>query len=284
MLEFSVPSGSPRVKAWEAVLADPLPGRSRKPRRRGLSLVIDKGMGLTETADLLELAGDYLDYVKLGFGTSALYERILLERKIELLRARHVGVYPGGTLLEAALLQGRLDRFVAHARALGFTALEVSDGTIELSPEDRARAIAAGLAAGLTVFTEVGKKDTAAQPPLSCLHEQLCRDLEQGASHVVVEGRESGKGVGIYDARGEVDEPGLEELIAGLTDPSVVIWEAPLKNQQERLIARFGPDVNLGNLPPHEILAVEALRRGLRGDTLRLCLATRWFPREELRT
>ncbi|MGE5552868.1 MAG: phosphosulfolactate synthase [Betaproteobacteria bacterium] len=260
------------LKAWEGIVADPFPGRSAKPRQRGLTIVIDKGLGLGETRDLLDLAGDYIDYIKLAFGTSALYDRQLLVTKIEAIRAHETGVYPGGTLLEVALLQGQLERFVEHARALGFTALEVSDGTLPLSREERARAIRAGCQAGLTVLTEVGKKDTSAQPPLAMLRDQIRLDLEEGATYVIVEGRESGKGVGVYDADGAVREVQLEDLVAGLTDPGVIVWETPLKNQQEIMITRFGPDVNLGNIPPQDVVALEALRRGLRSDTLRLCL------------
>ncbi|MGE5623476.1 MAG: phosphosulfolactate synthase [Methanocella sp.] len=259
-------------KAWSGIVGDPFPDGSVKPRTTRLTAVIDKGLGLAETQDLLELAGDYLDYVKLAFGTSALYGRSLLGRKIQLIRAYGIHVYPGGTFLEVAYLQGRIPEFVTHAAALGFTALEVSDGTVTLPPEERSRAIRIGRAAGLTVLTEVGKKDTAAQKPAAELRRQLEQDLAEGATHVIVEGRESGKGVGIFDARGEVKEDDMEALALDLPDPSVLIWEAPLKSQQEALIARFGPDVNLGNVPTTEVLALEALRRGLRGDTLRLYL------------
>ncbi|HHW13551.1 MAG TPA: phosphosulfolactate synthase [Firmicutes bacterium] len=277
MLNLVVPG---RLRAWEGIVDDPFPERSVKPRRRGLTIVIDKGLGLTETRDLMELAGEYIDYVKLAFGTSALYDRALLRAKIELIRDYRVDVYPGGTFLEVALLQGRLERFVEEACRLGFTALEVSDGTIALSPAERLRAIRAGRGAGLTVLTEIGKKDSSSQPPLAFLREQMARDLEAGVTHVIVEGRESGKGVGVYAADGTVREVDVENLLSGLSDPFLLVWETPLKKQQETMIARFGPDVNLGNIPPQEVLAVEALRRGLRGDTLRLYLERRVGVRE----
>lgn len=261
-----------RAKAWEGIVADPFAGRSTKPRQRGLTMIIDKGLGLLETESLLNLAGDYIDYVKLAFGTSALYDRTLLAKKILLIRSYNIDVYPGGTFLEIALLQGRLDRFVAHAADLGFTALEVSDGTIPLSMADRKRAILAGIGAGLKVITEVGKKDSSFKPPLAHLRDQIDHDLTLGASHVIVEGRESGKGVGVYDANGGVIFVDIEELIANLPDTNAIVWETPLKNQQESMIARFGTNVNLGNIPPQDVLAVESLRRGLRGDTLRIYL------------
>lgn len=260
------------ARAWEGIVADPFTERSAKPRQRGLTMVIDKGLGLLETESLLELASDYIDYIKLAFGTSALYNRALLAKKIMLIRSYNIDVYPGGTFLEIAMLQGRLDQYVAHAVDLGFTALEVSDGTITLGMEDRRRAIQAGIKAGLKVITEVGKKDSSLKPPLAHLRDQIDEDLSLGASHAIVEGRESGKGVGVYDANGGVNFVDIEELIANLSDTNAIVWETPLKNQQESMIARFGPDVNLGNIPPQEVLAVESLRRGLRGDTLRIYL------------
>ena len=235
-------------------------------------MLLDKSLGITQTRDLLELACDYIDMIKLTFGTSALYPEALLRDKIKLIRFYGVDVYPGGTLFEIAFWQGRLDAFLRRAIELGFTGIEISDGTIPLNTQERRRAIQQAKAYGFKVVTEVGKKNGAPIPILR-MQQIIADDLEQGADRVIIEGRESGKGVGIFDKEGKVKEEEVEALVHGL--PSLepyLIWEAPLKSQQVSLIKRFGPNVNLGNVAPEESLALEALRCGLRGDTLELCL------------
>lgn len=264
--------------AYAGAVEHPLAGRRAKPRSAGQTMVIDKGLGLAETRDLLELAGPYIDYIKLGFGTAALYPERLLRAKVELIRSFGVEPYPGGTFLEVALLQGRLEAYLRASWALGFTTIEVSDGTIDLSPAERAAAIAAARSLGFDVITEVGKKDGASELDASAALAQVRADLAQGACKVILEGRESGKGVGIYDDRGRLKKDDLAPLIAGLERPDAVMWEAPLKAQQQELIALFGPNVNLGNVAPGEVMALEALRCGLRGDTLRLALEGNGAP------
>ncbi len=258
----------------------PLPGRKPKPlaggvprpRRRGITVVIDKGLGLGETGDLLETGGEYIDFWKLAFGTPALYRSDILRRKIRLLREAGVEPFPGGTFMEIAFFQGWYREFLEKARELGFTFLEISDGTVSYSLEERRSLIRAAREAGFEVFTEVGKKHPADRVPTTNIKEQIESDLQEGAFRVIVEGRESGKGVVIYRGDGTVDEDELEELVRDVPDLDLLVWEAPLREQQQDLILRFGPNVNLGNIPPHEVLSVEALRRGLRGDTLRASL------------
>ncbi|KAF0195746.1 MAG: phosphosulfolactate synthase [Bacillota bacterium] len=241
-------------------------------------MVIDKGLGLTETDDLLDLASDYVDYIKLTFGTSAFYSTRLLQQKITLVRSYGVDIFPGGTFLEIAVLQNRMEGYMERARELGFTYIEISDGTIEMSPEIRRNAIRAALRADLKVICEVGKKDPRENMPHKRMQEQIAADLEHGAYKVIVEGRESGKGVVIYDAEGKIRADELESLVKGVPNPESLIWEAPLKNQQEELIMRFGPNVSLGNIHPAEVLALEALRVGLRGDTLKACIRGLFRP------
>lgn len=260
-------------KAWREAFEFPLPGREGKPRNRGLTMVIDKGMGLTEISDLLELGSDYIDFVKLTFGTSAFYSTRLLQQKISLVKSFGVDIFPGGTFLEIAVLQNRLGGYLQRAKELGFTFVEVSDGTIEMSPEIRRDAIRQAVDMGLKVISEVGKKDPREHLPEKRMHEQISSDLEYGAFRVIVEGRESGKGVVIYDSEGRVKADELERLVEGVPSPESLIWEAPLKNQQEQLIIRFGPNVNLGNIQPADVLSLEALRVGLRGDTLKACIS-----------
>lgn len=260
-----------QVRPYAGLLDAPLGGRVAKPRRSGLTMVLDKGLGLTATRDLLELAAPYIDFIKLGFGTSALYPPRLLQQKVELVRSFGVHVYPGGTLLEAAVLQGRGAAVLGRYPALGFTAAEISDGTVPVDPDTRRALIARAREMGLRVLTEVGRKDTAAQPEPGLLVEQARLDLDWGADHVIIEGRESGTGVGIYDRSGAVRETDLETL-ARLLPAAEVIWEAPRPEQQQALVARFGTNVSLGNVPPTDVVALEAIRAGLRSDTLRLAL------------
>lgn len=153
------------------------------------------------------------------------------------------------------------------------TFIEVSDGTIHLSAGERERIIHLARGAGLTVITEVGKKDADSELDPDEALAQIQADLAAGASKVILEGRESGAGAGIYDKARRLKTGPLEQIVAGVADPTLLMWEAPLKPQQEEFIARFGSNVNLGNIAPADVLAVEALRTGLRGDTLRLALA-----------
>lgn len=232
-------------------------------------MIMDKGRGVEETRDALDLCGEYIDYIKLGFGTSALYSEHLLREKIELIRNARCEVYPGGTFLEIAYLQGRTAEFFDRAAALGFTAIEVSDGTVELPPDGRANLIKRARARGLKVLSEVGKKDPRLKAPGREMARAVLSDLESGAAWVIIEGRESGRGVGVYDREGHIESDRFEELLRLSESGPRIIWEAPLKEQQEFLIKQFGPNVNMGNIPPVDVIAVECMRQGFRNDTLK---------------
>lgn len=254
--------------SWQEVLAFPLAGRHGKPRTTGLTMVIDKGLGLTEARDLFDLAGDYIDFVKLGFGTSALYDEKVLRAKIQLARARGIDIYPGGTFLEVAVLQGKLHTFLLTARSLGFTAVEVSEGTISVDDQMRRRAIATAADLGFKVLTEVGKKNNPHSVVPAAMARKVKQDLAAGAHRVIIEGRDCGRAAGFFDGRGQIRRKLLQEFLALIENPADLIWEAPRKEQQQHLILLLGPNVNLGNIPPGEVLALEALRVGLRSDTL----------------
>lgn len=256
-------------KAWEDVITIPVGGRSRKPRENGLTMVIDKNLGLYRLKDLVSLAGDYIDVVKLTFGTSAFYDEELLKQKNRELTTAGIDVMPGGTFLEIAIWQGSLDRYLGTARTLGFSAIEVSDGTIEMDRDTRKTAIQKAQDAGFVVFTEVGKKDPSEALSLEKTLETIAADKDSGAKKVIIEAREAGKGVGIFDKDGKIKQGEMEAILAGVDDPDSLMWEAPIKNQQQTLILRCGHNVNLGNVPPDDILALEALRQGVRGDTLK---------------
>ncbi len=255
--------------AWAGVIDHVWNGEIARARRKGVTMMLDTGLGLAATADLIETAGPYIDHWKFGFGTSALVTTAVLERKLALLAEHGILAFPGGTLLEAAIVQHHCRVYMDRARELGFRAVEISDGTIPLPPQRRRNVIKCAAGAGLLPITEVGKKDRRAQPSADELAEEALQDIEWGAAWVVVEARESGKGIGIYDERGDVREALLEALVARMGDKiDRLVWEAPLKSQQAALIGRFGPGVSLGNVAPDAVLALQALRIGLRFETL----------------
>jgi phosphosulfolactate synthase len=259
-------------EAWGEAVGAVVGPRTAKPRRTGITAVIDKGLGIHATDDLIESAGSVVDQVKLGFGTSAAMDADFLRRKVARLVEAGIVVYPGGTMLEAAWLNGRLAACIERTHALGFTGLEVSDGTVELPLEARRDAIRRGLDLGLVVVTEVGKKDPARQLGAAEMVDLLHADLELGASLVTIEARESGRGTGIFDMSGNVVTDLLDGLVGSIRDLERVLWEAPQQAQQAHLIRRFGPNVNLANISTLEVLALEALRRGLRFETLRAAI------------
>jgi phosphosulfolactate synthase len=257
------------VKSFDGVFEMPVSGRVNKPRENGVTMLIDKGMGLKATEDLLQLAVDCIDMVKFTFGTSAFIDREMVNRKVELLVSHDVWVMPGGTFFEVAFWQKRVAEYLERCKDLGFNAIEISDGTIEIDLNARKDCIHRAVDAGFRVLTEVGKKSPDEIKAMGRMHEEIASDLACGAFKVIVEAREAGKGVGIFDADGKVKEDEVERIIAGVEDPSKLEWEAPMKSQQQHLILRFGCNVNLGNVKPEDTLALEALRNGLRGDTLK---------------
>jgi phosphosulfolactate synthase len=258
--------------AWGVDIDFPLQGRKSKPRDIGLTMMLDKGLGLNQTEDLLDMAADYIDFHKLSFGTSALYSPKNLHQKIELVTSYGVDIYPGGTYLEIAVTQGKLDLYLDRAKELGFTAIEVSDGTIELTSGQRSAIIKKAVKRDFKVLSEIGKKDPNKKFKLSKMINQLKRDIDDGAYKVIVEARESGKGISIYDSEGEIEEFKMEQLLLGAYDKNDIIWETPLKKQQVEFINTLGSNVNLGNIAPDEILALESLRVGVRGDTFKTAL------------
>lgn len=262
------------LRAWADILEIPVSGRCSKPRQKGLTMVIDKGLGLLETKDLLEVAANYIDFIKLGFGTSALYTNEFLVEKINLVKSYGVDIYPGGTFFEIAFLQGNFDAYLRKAAEYGFVTLEISDGTINITDEVRAKIVKRAVDFGFRVITEVGKKDPGdnlSSSQTACLANM---DLDHGAYKVIMEGRESGKGIGIYDNSGTVKDGAVEDILKGIGNPDDIIWEAPLKDQQVTFINEFGCNVNLGNIQPNEVISLEALRVGLRADTLKQAFHT----------
>jgi phosphosulfolactate synthase len=226
--------------------------------------VIDRGLSLAEIDGLVEVAGDSVDLVKLGWGTAVVTGN--LEPKLARYRQHGIPVVFGGSLTELAIGQGRLDELVDWVKQLGLRHFEISDGTIALEHERKLELINR-LAPDFTVLSEVGSKDdTGAITPPYLWVEQMRQELEAGAWKVIAEGRESGN-AGIFRPSGEVREGLIGEIVHDV-DPALILFDAPRKDQQVWFVRRFGPDVNLGNVPAGEVLALETLRLGLRSDTM----------------
>lgn len=247
----------------------PFDGPSGKPRHNGLTMVIDKGLGLAALRDLLSVGAEHVDLLKLGFGTSLMYPPGILEKKIALSHQHGVAIYPGGTLLEVAELQGTAEAWLQRLCRLGFNVVEVSDGTIPLTDKRRRHLIKSAVLLGLRVVTEVGKKSQDHKFDVDEVCNQVQADLDAGAERVIIEARDSGKGVGIFDGAGKADNALITTLMERITDPAVILWEAPLVSQQQELILQLGPRVNLGNVQPQDVITLAATRAGLRGDTFR---------------
>jgi phosphosulfolactate synthase len=226
--------------------------------------VIDRGLSIAEIDGMVEVAGDYIDIVKLGWGTALATGN--LDRKLERYRHHGIPVVLGGTLTELAIARGRLDELIAWVTELGLDYFEISDGTIALEHEHKLELIER-LAQRFTILSEVGSKDdTGAITPPYVWVEQMRAELAAGAWKVIAEGREAGT-AGIFRPDGEVREGLIGEIVHEI-DSARILFDAPRKDQQVWFVRRFGSSVNLSNIPVGEVLALETLRLGLRSDTL----------------
>lgn len=239
-----------------------LPSRTPKPRSSGITHLLDRGLAVADVDSLVEVAGDHIDIVKLGWGTALVTSG--LEAKIKRYQDHGIPVVLGGTLTELAIHQDRLDALLQWTSQLGLEHVEVSDGTITL-PHDEKLELIERLSGDFTVLSEVGSKDdTRIMAPYRWV-EQIQAELEAGAWKVIAEARESGTS-GIYRHDGEV-RMGLIDEIVHAVDPESLIFEAPRKDQQVWFIRRFGANVNLGNVTPDDVVSLETMRLGLRSDT-----------------
>jgi phosphosulfolactate synthase len=244
-----------------------MPDRLAKPRQHGITMVMDKGYSVDEAKNFLSVAHPHVDIVKLGFGTSFVTPN--LREKIEVYRSYGLPIYLGGTLFEAFLIRNQFDDYVAVCKDYGITYMEVSDGSITIPHPEKCGYIEKLTRYG-TVLSEVGSKDAAHIIPPYKWIELMSAELSAGASYVIAEARESGN-VGIYRGSGEVREGLVQEILTQIP-PEKILWEAPQKDQQLYFIELIGCNVNLGNIAPSEVLAMEAMRIGLRGDTFHLFL------------
>lgn len=240
-----------------------LPQRTRKPRECGITHVLDKGLGVRQVEDLLTSASEYVDFVKLGWGTGYIAQD--LRDKIKLYQQAGVPVYLGGTLLELAILQNRFDEYRELAQTLGLSHVELSSGIIDLSIEDKVSYIKE-LNKDFMVLSEVGSKNPQNVLPPEQWVQSIQAELEAGAWKVICEARESGT-VGLFHTNGEPKSTLVDEIVGNI-DPARLIFEAPQKSQQVWFIRKFGSNVNLGNILPSEVIPLETLRLGLRGDTM----------------
>ncbi len=247
-----------------------IPERPAKPRESGMTLMLDKGLSRRHVEDMLEVAADYIDLVKLGWGTAAITPG--LERKLDAYRTAGVPVYFGGTLFEAFFLRDQLDTYRGLLRSLKLDHVEISDGTLHIMHEEKLGHIRS-FSEEFSVLSEVGSKDNERIMPPYKWVQMIQAELEAGSWKVICEARESGT-AGLYRPNGEV-RSGLVEEIADLIDQDRLVFEAPKKPQQVWFIQKLGTNVNLGNIGPEEVIPLETLRLGLRSDTLIEFFSTR---------
>jgi len=239
-----------------------IPIRESKPRKTGVTMVMDKGLSLQEAENLVSSSDHIVDIIKLGFGTS--YVTKNLQEKINLYKRAGLMVYLGGTLFEAFIIRNMFDDYCKLLDKLKLEHAEVSDGSIELEHKLKCEYIHK-LSQRFTVFSEVGSKEEGMIIHPSKWTKMMKKELEAGSWKVIAEARESGT-VGIYHSSGKTHTM-LVDKITAKVKPEDIMWEAPLKSQQVWFIKQFGHEVNLGNIAPNEAVGLETLRLGLRGDT-----------------
>lgn len=244
-----------------------IPNRTQQPRTSGITMVMDKGLSINEVHNFMDGCGPHVDIVKLGFGTS--YVTPNLREKIELYHSYHVPIYFGGTLFEAFLIRNQFDDYIAVCKDYGISYVEVSDGSITIPHAEKCGYIEK-LTKHATVLSEVGSKDAAHIIPPYKWIELMRAELEAGSSYVIAEAREAGN-VGIYRGTGEVREGLVQEILTQIPEEKI-LWEAPQKAQQLYFLELIGCNVNLGNIAPNEVIPLETMRIGLRGDTFDLYL------------
>lgn len=238
------------------------PERPAKPRNAGITMMMDKGLSTIEAESFIENNAPYTDLVKLGFGTSVFSSNV--EKKINLYHQAGIRVYFGGTLFEAFVVRNMFDEYVKLAEQYKLTVVEVSDGSMFMHHSQKLEYIQK-LSKNFTVLSEVGSKQKGVEIADEVWAEMMKTEIQAGSWKVIGEARESGT-IGIYHSDGSANT-GLIDLINKKLDPASVIWEAPSGKQQAWFIKQMGPNVNLGNIAYNDVIPLECLRQGLRGDT-----------------
>ncbi len=239
-----------------------LPERTTKPRLNGIAMVMDKGLSLREAEDFTETAGHLADFVKLGFGTSVAANKV--KEKVKVYQKADIRVYVGGTLFEAFVIRNMFDDYLKYIDQLGLDTVEVSDGSMIMDHDVKCEYIHK-LSKNFTVLSEVGSKESGILIAPGRWIEMMQKELQAGSFKVIGEARESGN-VGIYRPTGKAHVALINKILAKV-QADKLLWEAPLKPQQVWFIQHFGANVNLGNIAPAELIPLETLRLGLRGDT-----------------
>jgi len=239
-----------------------IPKRSEKPRNQGVTMMMDKGLSLRETEDFIESSGELTDIVKFGFGTS--YVTRNLKDKIKLYKSAGIRPYFGGTLFEAFYARGKFDEYIKLLNHYDLDLAEISDGSI-IIPHDKKCELIQQMKKDRTVMSEVGSKDSGILISPAKWIRMMQAELEAGSWKVIAEGREAGN-VGVFRPNGTAHTLLINRIISKIA-PQDILWEAPQKNQQVWFIKLFGAEVNLGNIAPYDMIPLECLRLGLRGDT-----------------
>ncbi len=239
-----------------------IPARPEKPRSKGLTMMMDKGLSLREVENFVEANGHLTDIVKFGFGTSYVAQN--LEEKLKIYSESGIRPYFGGTLFEAFYARGKFEDYLRLMDKYKLDLAEISDGSIILNHDEKCELIQK-MAKHRTVLSEVGSKDSGILISPNRWIKMMTTELEAGSWKVIAEGREAGN-VGVFRPNGTAHTMLINKIIAKVK-PEDILWEAPQKNQQVWFIKLFGANVNLGNIGPHEMIPLECLRLGLRGDT-----------------
>jgi phosphosulfolactate synthase len=217
----------------------------------------------------MEISGEYVDLLKFGWGTSILHNKNIIMEKISMYKSFDIIPFTGGTLFEIAYLKDKIEDVFIEAKNMGFEAIEISNGSTNMSEDEKLNFVKQAKEYDFFVLSEVGKKNVAKDKEISLEQRinSIKDEINAGSDLVIMEGRESGKNIGIYDSNGEL-KLDLVDAIKSQVDVNKILWEAPNKNQQVDLVLNIGPNVNLGNISTEEITSVETIRRGLRGDTV----------------
>jgi phosphosulfolactate synthase len=239
-----------------------LPERTSKNRNSGLTMMMDKGLSLMETENFIDSSAEYTDLVKFGFGTSVFSPN--LKEKIKLYKSADITPYFGGTLFEAYMVRGLFDDYKRFVEKFGLDTVEVSDGSMKIDHYEKLKCID-DLCKNFRVLSEVGSKVQGVELSHNEWVQSMKTEIEAGAWKVIAEARESGT-IGIYNSDGSADGGLIDDIIKHVAVDDI-LWEAPIKSQQVYFINLIGANVSLGNIAPNEVISLEALRLGLRGDT-----------------